>query len=192
MSEREVLADELRALSAEAQELSKKVSATFKRGEKLSKADVMPAEFTGIVRNYRYAAGKKGEMPTHRFELECGQGLWMFVSCPSNFFDEFMKNMDMGDKLVAKALNGGVVTVKRNPSVNALVPVKYLGDTLIMDANGKLLWKGARVRNGSIIGIVEEADKDSGLLRLSGVDGYEYDGEGTGFAAYNYDCLRID
>jgi hypothetical protein len=128
MSEREVLADELKALSAEAQELSKKVSATFKRGEKLSKADVMPAEFTGIVRNYRYAAGKKGEMPTHRFELECGQGLWMFVSCPSNFFDEFMKNMDMGDKLVAKALNGGVVTVKRNPSVNALVPVKYLGD----------------------------------------------------------------
>lgn len=198
MSDRDALLQELKALDGETKALSQKVAAAVKRGDKVAKADSIPTEFTGIVRGYRYAAGKKGEMPTHRFELECGQGLWMFVSCTSQFFDRFMENMDMGEKPVAKGLNGKVVTVQRNLSQNALVPVKFLGEGIGTDSNGKLLWVGAKVRTGTIAGVIEKA-KDNGngtLLSLSGVDGYAYDADEKkgqlGYQVYTFDVVRVD
>lgn len=190
MSTREDLSKEIQALSGETAELAKKAQLAVKKATKLAQEDVIPTRFTGIVRSYRYAAGKKGEMPSHRFELECGQGLWLFVSCSSAYFDKFMMTMDMGEKPVGKALNGKVIGVKRQPGDNQLIPEQMYGDALGTDANGKMIYTGAKVRVASVEGTIVSGELNNGsyVLKLAGVEGFD-DGD---YSAYAYDCIRLD
>jgi hypothetical protein len=188
VSVRDDLSREVEALNNELAEFARKLKVTNQKAAKVAKEDPIPVQFVGMVRSYRYAAGRKGELPTHRFEMECGSGLWLFVSCSSQEFDRFMMNMDMdGTDPVGKVLNGKVISVERNAGNNSLVPKEYYGERLGGDANGKMLYKGAKVKIGSLTGTVDRLDEEDAQIVLTGVDGYD-----SGYFANTYDIVRID
>lgn len=167
------LSNELTALYEESNQLRRKLERAAGKARNVAGEDAFPMEFAGVVRNYRYAAGKKGEMPSHRFELECGRGVWLFVSCGSTVFEKFLRDMDMGEKPVGKGLNGQVVMVMRDPQNNLLYPTGCAGEVLGTDANGQFLYKGAKVAFDGLEGVISRKREDTDYLIVDGVAGYE-------------------
>lgn len=193
MSTRSDLSQEIATISAEVtNDLAKKLAKAAKSAEALAREDAVPLKFTGVVRDYRYASGKKGEMPTHRFQLECGKGLWLFVATTSKYFDQFMQDMDMGEK-PAKELNGKVIEVQREAGQNMLIPIKFVGDLLVgTDYESKMLWIGAKVRlvnNPALTGtVLSQTEPPNNFLVLDGVEGYE----AGGYTVETSGVIRID
>jgi hypothetical protein len=92
-----------------------------------ARGDDVPQWFRGKISNYRYTASG------HRFELEVGGGLWLFVSTTSQYFDPFLEKLIEGsddiapdDNVTGKMLNGRLIEVRRRKRDNVLVPVQPL------------------------------------------------------------------
>lgn len=114
---------------------------------------LIPRGFVGFIRDYRFTVGKVGDMPSHRFYLECDGGLWLFSCVPPSVFEGMMKEMDDGGSAGAEAitalsgdtLNGRMLFVRPDSDLNAIVPVRFVEDLGVIDRYGKRLFIGAPV-----------------------------------------------
>lgn len=111
----------------------------------LRERNPMSRMFVGFIREYRYSAGRKGEMPSHRFYLECGGGVWLFANVPSSQFEKVMK--DMTFDFTSESLNGQMLLCQGQADINAVVPIEFVEplDPPITDRFGNPLYKNCPV-----------------------------------------------
>lgn len=109
------------------------------------KADPLPRKFAGVADNYRFTTGPKGQMPTHRFEVLCGSGLFLHVEATPDQFASIMVDMDMGD-ITPKRVNNKIVIVQRGPDYGT-VPIKMYKEEVYgaQDKWNDFLWPGAPI-----------------------------------------------
>jgi hypothetical protein len=105
----------------------------------------MSIQFVGFIREYRYSAGRKGEMPSHRFYLECGNGVWLYARVPSAQFERIMRDMEID--FTQEALDGRMMVCEGNGTVNAMVPIEFVEpfDPMLRDRFFNYLYVGAPV-----------------------------------------------
>lgn len=118
----------------------------------VKRGDPLPVEFVGIIHNYRYsnrARGAGGQFvpATHKFEVECGAGLWLYVSCDGAAFDRLSATMPMPEfSDMAETLEDRIVCVVRDRTGNRFVPKEIIdGDPNYRDSRGQVLFLNARV-----------------------------------------------
>lgn len=112
--------------------------------EQLDK-DPLPRRFAGVADNYRFTTGPKGTMPTHRFEVLCGNGLFIHVEATPERFAQIMVDMDMGD-ITPKKVNNKIVVVERGPEAGTYPIKMYKGDVYAaQDKWNNFLWPEAPV-----------------------------------------------
>lgn len=150
--------------------------------------DPLPKVFVGIASGYRYSNraddGKFGK-PTHKFEIDCGAGLWLYVSANGEDFDRFMDGAEVGEfASVEKMVNGKVIRVER--AEKDLVPTAFLGEPYdFRDARGQVLYYGAQIThvepkyNGTVIA----EDASAITVRVS---------DGAGVRVSPEYCIRAD
>lgn len=160
-----VLEELRRDLSSDANDTNAAISAAqsaiakmLTRAKEIERAELLPSQFTGVVRDYRFGVtseGPKGKkMPSHRFEVEIPDtGLWLHVCVGSDRFDVFVATADPPiEEMTAAEINGKTITVQRDPGYGRTVPVCFGipidpgAPILIEDNNGVGLRKGDRVR----------------------------------------------
>lgn len=150
-------------VSDSASSLSKMADVLADRASKIRRAirdsDPRPALFAGYIREYRYTAGREGEMPSHRFYIECGRGLWLYARVPSSIFEPIM--LDMASELTGSALNGLMIVVQPDVDKNGLVPVAIVEDIEARDRFSNLLYMGAPVQCAG--GAGEIRDRPNGV-----------------------------
>lgn len=116
--------------------------------------------FVGTIRDYRYTAGRAGEMPSHRFYVESEGGLWLYAKVPSDRFEPMM--VDMSIELTPDAVNGTTILCEPDPEINAMVPLQVIEIIKLRDRFGGLLYKGAPVLcsngTGLRVGVVTDGD----------------------------------
>jgi hypothetical protein len=126
--------------------------------------DPCPRTFVGVVEGYRFTTGVKGQQPSHRFELQCGNGLKLHIETKPEQFGALMIDMDMGEIKPSK-INGKLVIVARSPGV--LVPTEMIAAEPIpnkRDRWGNYLWVGAYVDyNGGTYVVGGDVKGDSEL-----------------------------
>lgn len=145
----------------ESQDNVVKVQATIERVkgqiDTLSGIDPWPSTFLGVIDNYRFTTGPKGAMPTHRFEVLCGNGIYLHVEATPDAFASMMLDMDMGDIKPGK-VNDKLCIVQRNPNLG-MVPVRMLAASQfpgVFDKWGNFLYIGADVMFRGERGIIVE------------------------------------
>lgn len=124
----------------------------------------MSRRFVGFIREYRYTAGRKGEMPSHRFYLECGNGVWIYARVPSSAFERIMADMEVD--FANGTLDDQMIVCEADRSINAIVPVEFVQpfDPMMRDRFNNYLYMRAPVL----------CDSDS-KVRTGSVDGRESD-----------------
>lgn len=172
--EKQQVLNEVVALRSETAGYAERLTTLRELIEGQMREDPLPKTFIGIARYYRFSNraddGKFGK-PTHKFEVECGAGLWLYVSATGEMFERLMEGLPLEEfTSVEEMLNGKVVSVKRLPNQNSLVPVMMLGEPYrLRDARGRVLFEGASVRHvapeysGVVVGEDEDQSEDSRL-----------------------------
>lgn len=119
--------------------------------------DPCPTRYVGVVDNYRFTTGAKGQMPTHRFEVICGNGLFLHVEATPDQFAAMMVDMTMGDITPSK-VKDKLVIVERNKE-EGMIPRLMIDKPMlagVQDRWGNWLWEGATVTNldGTLQGVI--------------------------------------
>jgi hypothetical protein len=114
--------------------------------------------FTGILHNYRFGMDRSiSNKPMHRFDVEVlGTGLWLACQFTSQELDGLVMTanppMDLFD---GEAIEGMMVTVKRDAKQGRMIPISFGATT---QATGPILLKdkkGKEVREGDKVSIRE-------------------------------------
>lgn len=135
--------------------------------------DISPGStaFVGFIREYRYTAGKAGEMPTHRMYVECDKGVWLYANVPSSRFERIMQDENGEGEITAEKMNGRMVLCVPDSEMNAIVPIEFVERCKFGDRNGRRLYVGAPVlymgADYPVRGRVVEKDLNSdGFIKL--------------------------
>lgn len=154
------LADERKNVRRIADQTERKLDEISAQLEQIE-GRITPNNLRGFIRNYRF--GMNGDaikhptdeaLPTHRFDLEVGQAVWLHCVVGSDQWDGFMAsntgsiNADFEETTdPAEYWDGKRIEVARNPSLDRYVPVNILGTTRLgPDRNGRDLYEGDRVK----------------------------------------------
>jgi len=157
------LASERKQMRSATERTERALQALRKRVE-LAEARMTPNTMRGVIRNYRYGmngdqlrapgVGVKKNTPTHTFDLECGQQVWLHIVLGSREWETFMADAPpelMEDMDEAESLpsfwNGRRVEVRRVEILDRFVPVRLLPvKPLAQDRAGQDVFKGDRVK----------------------------------------------
>lgn len=159
----------------------------------LNRQEVFPTEYVGFVKDYRYERYSGGSF-FHRFEVNCGRGLFLHVDLTGSQFDDFINSYnDQTGRFSPEMIEGKLIAVTASAAFSRVVPrsfmdaVEYDGGVLY-DANGLVLYKGAKVSyeggTYTITGTLVD-DDDSGILAQ------DEDGYGTSVYPFTSDVTRI-
>lgn len=132
--------------------------------------DPSPKRFVGYIREYRYTAGRKGEMPSHRFYLECGRGIWLYARVSSSVFEPIM--LDAAMELEPSNLNGLMLFMVTGEADNTLVPVEIVNGLGVPDRFGSYLYESAPVICPGGVGEVMSWTGDELMVQLDGSVAY--------------------
>lgn len=144
-----------------------------------------PKMFVGYIRDYRYTVGREGEMPSHRFYVECDLGVWLYAQVPSSVFEALMVD-STGLEITPDGLNGRMAVCQPNETLNAIVPVKFVTPIKAADRFGHRLYIDAPVVTQMTVedtprtGIVQGEVRDDELIIQVFLDGAD---ETIGFVA---------
>lgn len=134
----------------------------------------MSQMFVGFIREYRYSAGRQGEMPTHRFYLECGSGVWLYANVPSREFEKVMR--DMTFDFTSESLDGQMLVCRGQSEINAVVPVEFVEplQPMRVDRFGNYLYKNCPVLCDSgttrRTGILARMDGEAFMVNVDDAD----------------------
>lgn len=154
------------------------LAAKTKVVEATRSVDPFPLRYVGVVDNYRFTTGAKGQVPTHRFEVICGNGLFLHVEATPDQFSAMMVEMTMGDITPSK-VKDKLVIVERNREAGMVPRLMIDKPTLAgaQDAWGNWLWEGAAVVNkeyslsGTIVSDAVEESELGAIVMVNFEDG---------------------
>lgn len=155
-------------------EALKKLSADLKDGLQSINGSVIfdptPRMFCGTIQGYRYTTGRKGALPSHRFEVACGDGIVLHVEVYSQRFDQLMSEMEVGE-ITPTVMNNRTIVIERTSG--SLFARKIIQEEIgASDKWGNYLFKGVSVfvTTLNVMGVVRYFD-DDGYIGVEFEDG---------------------
>lgn len=126
--------DALGALNKEIAEFSANIRERLDREKRRLQIAVnnetLPIQFTGTVHSYTYGMLEGSDiedpMPKHRFQLECGRGLWLSCEATGTEWDSFFRTMNVKRMRGPADINGKTVIVTRVPALNRAIPTRMV------------------------------------------------------------------
>lgn len=76
--------------------------------------DPYPRVFIGKIKGYRFTSGGVGAAPTHRYEVQCGNGIALHMETSPGEFARVLTDMAMGEITVGKINEKLVIVFKEN------------------------------------------------------------------------------
>lgn len=141
---------------------------------------IVPDEVEGTIENYQFGVSKEEHpngiesMPTHRFDLNVGNQVWLHIVLGSDKWDTFVANSglteeDMEGKETGQIFNGKRIKVRRDAAYGRYVPVEMAGQSkpgggaeLGTDSQGEPVFAGDRIEILSSGRILEVAEPEPG------------------------------
>lgn len=151
-------------------------------------SNTVPDEIEGTVEGYQFGVSAEdmhpngnGTMPTHRFELNCGNQVWLHIVLGSDKWDEFVSGCglseeDMEGTPPAELWNGKRLKMRRDPAYGRFVPVELMENPSKpagTDRNGVALYDGDTVTlvdDG--LTLVVRPPQDGGVFERAYGEGY--------------------